>query len=99
MRYALVPLVILLITFAHDARANDWPCWRGPDGLGASMEKKLPIRWTASENIKWKIPNPGKGASSPIVVGKRVYLTYQTADTALHVAALDPSTGKAIWDQ
>src|ERR1051325_5932004 len=66
-------------------RAADWPCWRGPDGAGISSEKNLPLHWSKEDGIAWKIVVPGKGASSPIVVGERIFVTTQTDDTALHV--------------
>ncbi len=55
--------------------AGDWPAWRGPtrDGIAAPNQNP-PIRWSASENIVWRAPIPGRGHSSPTVVGNRVYL-------------------------
>lgn len=41
---------------------------------------------------------PGRGASSPIIVGKRIYLTTQTPDQGLHLLALDRETGALVWD-
>ena len=76
----------------------DWPCWRGPDGLGVSPEKNLPVSWSKETNLLWTAEIPGKGVSSPIVVGKRVYLTTQMPDTGLHALAMDSSNGKLLWD-
>ena len=53
----------------------NWPGWRGPEGSGISAEKNLPEEWSATKNVKWKTPVVGKGHSSPIVWGKRVFLT------------------------
>lgn len=53
----------------------NWPQWRGPDGQGISRETGLPSRWSATENVAWKTPIPGRGHSSPIVWGDRVFLT------------------------
>lgn len=52
-----------------------WPRFRGPDGTGVVEGPKLPDRWSATENIAWKVPVPGRGWSSPIVVGNRIFLT------------------------
>jgi len=52
-----------------------WPQWRGPSGQGISEEKNLPADWTTTKNIKWKASIPGRGHSSPIVWGNRVFLT------------------------
>ena len=56
------------------ARAS-WPQWRGPSGQGISEEKNLPATWSATKNIKWKTAIAGRGHSSPIVWGNRVFLT------------------------
>jgi outer membrane protein assembly factor BamB len=55
--------------------AANWPQWRGPDGSGISTEKNLPAAWTPTTNIKWKAAIPGRGHSSPIVWGNRVFVT------------------------
>src|SRR6185503_11556254 len=98
MRNLLI-LLSILTPWLAPLRAADWPCWRGPDGLGVSAEKNLPLRWDKENNIAWKINVPGKGASSPIVVGERVYLTAQTEENGLRVLALDRARGSVIWDR
>lgn len=55
--------------------AANWPQWRGPDGSGISSEKNLPATWTPTTNIKWKAAIPGRGHSSPIVWGNRIFVT------------------------
>jgi len=97
MRVALI--TAFLTSFAAFSHAADWPCWRGPDGLGVSAEKNLPTRWSKSTNIAWHLEIPGKGASSPTVVGDRLYLTTQTKETALRVLAIDAKNGKLLWDR
>jgi len=72
------PLAFLFaILLSASPGAADWPNWRGPRGNGASDEKNLPVRWSASENIAWKTPIGGVGVSSPIVAGDRVFVTSQ----------------------
>ena len=61
-----------LMTQAND----DWARFRGPTGQGTAETSNLPTTWNAEENVAWKTPLPGAGASSPIVYGDRVYLTY-----------------------
>lgn len=72
-RITLALLAISSLTTAGSA-AN-WPQWRGPDGSGISTEKNLPAAWTPKTNIKWKAAIPGRGHSSPIVWGNRVFVT------------------------
>lgn len=59
------------------ARAEDWPQWRGPGSQGVSSETGLPVTWSASKNIAWKMQLAGTGASSPIVTGDLVVVTSQ----------------------
>ena len=66
--FALLFAIVLHATLS----AADWPQWRGPRGTGASDEKNLPVRWSASENIAWKAAIGGVGVSSPIVSADRV---------------------------
>ena len=65
---------LVLLNSEASARAN-WPQWRGPAGQGISFEKNLPTTWSATKNIKWKTPIEGRGHSSPIVWGKKIFLT------------------------
>src|SRR5262249_29549816 len=69
---------LLLVPAALAALATvgaDWLQFRGPGGSGTSDETGLPTTWSAKDNIVWRTKLPGPGTSSPIVVGKRVYLT------------------------
>ena len=54
---------------------TNWPQWRGPDGQGVSTEKDLPTQWSPTKNVKWKTQLSGRGHSSPIVWGKKIFLT------------------------
>ncbi len=78
---------------------SDWPWWRGPSRDGhAPQSATPPTRWSETENVVWKSPVPGRGHSSPVVVGDRIFLT--TADDAKQeqsVLALSRKTGKPIW--
>lgn len=68
-------LTLSLFLLPLTVRAGDWPGWRGPRGDGISDETQVPLRWSKSENIAWKTEIPGKGHSSPIIWGDRVFLT------------------------
>jgi outer membrane protein assembly factor BamB len=79
----------------------DWPQFRGPDSSGVSVEKDLPVKWSATENIRWKAELPGRGLSSPIITGNRVFVTACSGvdQTRLHVLCFDAETGKKLWDR
>lgn len=57
------------------AGETNWPQWRGPEGSGISTERNLPEEWGETKNVRWKTELPGKGHSSPVVWGKRVFVT------------------------
>ena len=75
-RLAACCSLVAAVALASSARADNWPAWRGPTGQGA--ETKLPTRWSATENVKWKIDLPDAGNSTPIVWGDKIFLTQAT---------------------
>jgi len=69
-------LVTITIVNSSSAKVStNWPQWRGPDGQGVSAETGLPVEWSNTTNVKWKTPIAGRGHSSPIVWGKKIFLT------------------------
>lgn len=90
----------LAVAFGAVAVAGDWPQWRGPTGDGRSDEKHFPMRWSDTENVKWKVPLPGAGNSSPIVWKDKVIVTASTGreHTTLHVLCYNRATGKRQWE-
>src|SRR5262245_33818370 len=81
------------------AAAADWSQFRGPGGSGAADEHGLPATWSPTENVKWKVDLPGRSAASPVVFGKKVFVTAATGARMerLHVLCLDADTGKVLW--
>lgn len=79
--------------------AADWPWWRGPQRNGvANPNQDPPTEWSAAQNVAWKVPVPGRGHSSPTVVGPHVFLA--TADEeqgSQSVLCYDRETGKQLW--
>jgi outer membrane protein assembly factor BamB len=81
--------------------AEDWRQFRGENGTGVT-EAALPETWGEEEHVVWKAPLQGVGASSPVVVGKKVFLTtgvggYQ--DLVRHVLCIDAESGEVLWDR
>jgi outer membrane protein assembly factor BamB len=70
----LLPIVIFLSALAL-AGGDDWPGWRGPTANGISTLKDVPTTWSAERNVAWKTPVEGRGLSSPVVWGDRIFLT------------------------
>jgi outer membrane protein assembly factor BamB len=82
--------------------AGDWPEFRGPGGQGVSSATRLPIRWSTTENVVWKIAVPGEGWSSPVLKDGRIHLTtaVPTAGGGLELRVLgwEAATGRILWD-
>jgi outer membrane protein assembly factor BamB len=104
MQSRIVLLAALALGSAVSVRAEDWPEYRGPTGQGLYAGKGLPVEWSTTKNVVWKVPIPGKGWSSPIVQSGRIYLT--TADPgdvkkveeqSLKALCLDAKTGQMQW--
>lgn len=53
---------------------GDWPYWRGPERNGMARGE-APLEWSDTKNMKWKIPIPGRGHSSPVVWGNKIFVT------------------------
>ena len=90
---------------------NDCVAFRGPGGQGVSTAKALPVEWSESENIAWKIPMPGPGASSPIVFKDHIYISCYSGffvpgesagsqkELKRHLLCLDRKSGKTLWEK
>lgn len=78
---------------------DDWPWWRGPTGNAiANPNQNPPVTWSATENVLWKTPIPGRGHSSATVVGSQVFITTAEEDKELlAVICLDRKTGAVRW--
>ena len=88
-----------VLSFTNSS-AENWPCWRGPRLDGTSLEKNVPLHWSATNNVVWKAELPGSGHASPIVWDDRVFLVSALPDTQDRVLlCLDRRTGKLLWQQ
>ncbi|EDY19914.1 Pyrrolo-quinoline quinone [Chthoniobacter flavus Ellin428] len=87
----------LLLTAATGFAAN-WPTWRGPQGDGVTSETNLPLKWSATENVKWKVELPEGGNSTPIIWGDRIFLTQADGQKRL-LMCFDRKDGKVLWQQ
>ena len=88
--------------------AADWTQFRGKGGLGISAETGLPTQWSSGENIAWKAEMPGPGASCPITLGERVFITCYSGygleanagdqkDLVRHLLCLNRKSGEIVW--
>src|SRR5688572_17668770 len=110
LRSALFSGLGCFLLAAFQPAHADWPQFRGPGALGRSDTARLPVTWSDTNNVVWKTPLPGPGASSPIVQGQRIYLTCFTgfatssrepgemSQLKRHLLCLDRASGKILWN-
>jgi outer membrane protein assembly factor BamB len=98
-RWALAAgLAAALVTMAG---AAEWTGFRGPAGSAVSPEKGLPVKWSKTEGLRWKVELPGRGISNPVIAGGRIFLTACSGyrERRLHVLCFDEATGKKLWQR
>jgi outer membrane protein assembly factor BamB len=77
--------------------SQDWPEFRGPAGQGHSDERGLPLTWSETKNVRWKVAIPGRGWSSPAIQGDRIWLTTATEEgKSLRAISADRNTGAIL---
>ena len=103
-------MLVCSTMIASNLIAADWTQFRGPGGQGVTSEEGLPVTWSDTENISWKTKLPGYGASSPIALGDRLYVTCYSGygmdrektgsmeNLKLHAVCLNRA-GEILWDQ
>ena len=92
-------LTLLTLSVSGPTNAENWPGWRGPTGMGISGESNLPVEWSETNNIRWKVELQGAGVSAPVVWGERVFLTASDGrlNDRLHVFCYHRQDGKLLW--
>ena len=106
----LTMLALTLMTVT--AVAEDWPRFRGPMGSGvANSGTAVPSTWSPKANLAWKVEMPGPGASSPIIVGNKAFVTCYSGygldqsnpgeleNLVRHLVCVDMQTGKKLWQK
>ena len=100
MTAGLVAVILFPVDPLRPPATGTWPRFRGPAGLGLVAQGDWPLEWDAAtgKNILWKCPIPGKGKSSPIVSGYRVFITSADMEgQILYVVCVDRTTGRILW--
>jgi outer membrane protein assembly factor BamB len=92
-------VVCLVVAACAPLLAENWPHWRGPAFNGVSTETGLPVRWSATENVAWKLPLPAFSGSTPIIWNDLVFLNVATARATGHMElwAVDRTTQAVAW--
>ena len=75
LAFFLVTAQVALADDFEKQRQNNWHQWRGPDGNGVAALADPPIEWSETRHIRWKAPLTGRGSSSPVVWGDKIFIT------------------------
>lgn len=105
-------ILIVLTAISLPSEAADWPRFRGPDGAGVANDSAdLPTVWSPGKNRVWKTRLPGPGASSPIIVDGKVFVTCYSGygldlknpgdieNLVRHLICIDLETGGKLWQR
>ena len=94
------PILPILVLSIASLSAADWLQFRGPNASSLSPETGLPTQLDAS-HLAWKVSLPGRGVSSPLIVGDRIYLTASSGpeQDRLHLICLRASDGSTVWER
>ncbi len=92
-------LLTIASLHAADFAKTDWPHWRGPNNNNVAVEGQTPpTNFGPSSNVLWKTPIPGRGHSTPTIVGDKIFLATADEDRKIQgVIAFDRKTGKQAW--
>jgi hypothetical protein len=112
IRNLALALACGLITIGSlTSNAEDWPRFRGPHGNGVAATSKVPLEWSPQANLSWKTELPGPGASSPIIVDGKVFVTCYSGyglsqedpgdidNLVRHLICVDLASGKKLWQK
>ena len=104
--------LIMFVFHSLTLQAGDWPRFRGPEGSGVAVDSdSLPTTWSPTANLAWKAPLPGPGASSPIIVGGKIFVTCYSGyglsqenpgeieNLVRHLVCVDLQSGKVLWQK
>lgn len=90
--------IAALLVVADLSLADNWPGWRGPDGMGHSAENNAPLKWSAKENVLWRVDLPEAGNATPAVWRDRVFVP-QAREKGKYrgLMCLARGGGKLLW--
>ncbi len=95
----LATLLVATVARADSPRdTSDWPQLRGPGGRGHATATDLPLRWSETENVRWKTRIPGSGYSSPVIAGARLWMTTSLeGGRSLCAVCVDAESGRILY--
>jgi outer membrane protein assembly factor BamB len=99
-RQSTSPAVSVKALMPAEGAERQWPRLRGPDGQGTADEATLPLHWSPTENVAWKVALAGRGNSSPVVWNDRIFMTSAAADGSWRkLLCYARADGHLLWEQ
>lgn len=96
IKFITVSLFSIVAALHPVVAADNWPTWRGPLGNGVAPQANPPLEWSETKNVKWKTRIPGRGTSTPVVWGDRVFiLTAVVGETPPETKAVEAAVPAA----
>jgi hypothetical protein len=92
---ALIASACLVVSVQAVCLGENWPQWRGPSMNGVASDRKVPVSWSATENVTWKLALPDFSGSTPIIWNDRIFLNGPTAPSVPRVRG--PRQGTELW--
>jgi len=97
MLRALV-VVAAVVSSGTGGAPGRWTRFRGPNGSGLAPAATIPVQW-GERDYRWKVTLPGKGHSSPVVWGEKVFVTSGLRDATRVLTCLSARDGRKLWEK
>lgn len=92
--------LLLAVISNLESKAENWPAWRGPLGTGVCTEKKIPTQWSTNKNVKWVVPLPERGNSTPVIWGEGIFVTQAVErENKRALFCFNRKNGKLLWQK
>lgn len=99
-RASALLLSFVMVLVANQVNADNWPAWRGPGGQGFCHEQDVPVTWSDTENVRWKVPLEHQGNSTPVVWDDRIFLTQANKNGHVRsLLCLSRDNGSVVWQR
>ena len=85
----------VVVVDTDNAASSNWHQWRGPNNDGISNATDAPTQWSQTENVKWRFPLPGEGASTPVIWDEKIFLTCADGDNVVLMCV--NTQGDEVW--